>query len=141
MAARGFHAKSVDKNARVYLATMVMALFVFFAGWVLQVYNYPQGISFVLYGTGLGIMILVLFMAGKHVKVTHLHQEVWHQQDKLFVLINLLSVIILLSLQFADRSPVLPYSPYPKLSFPEASVLGIIFSFLPGLPLIFRNHD
>lgn len=141
MASRGFHAKSANKNSRIYLATMVLALFAFFAGWVFQLYSYPQGISFVLYGTGFGIMILVLFMAGKHVKVTHLHREVWHQQDKLYVLIKLLIVTILLSLQFFDRSLVLPYSPYPKLSVPHASILGAIFSFLPGLPLIFQNHD
>lgn len=141
MAARGFHAKSSNINPRIYLASMVFAVFAFFAGWVLQLYNYPQWISYVLYGVGLGIMILVLFMAGQHVKVTHLHREVWHKKDKLFVLINLLAFILLLSLHFADQSFVLPYSPYPKLSFPDASILGVIFSFLPGLPLFFLNHD
>ncbi|MEA3327183.1 MAG: energy-coupling factor transporter transmembrane component T [Chloroflexota bacterium] len=141
MTARGFNSKSSMKFSNLNLVTMIFAVFAVFAGWILRLYDYPIVISAILYVLGISSITLILLIAGKHVNVSHFHQEIWHPRDIIFVVMSFFIAVAMIGLQPVECLPSFLYSPYPILSFPEISVLGIILSAMPGLPLVFMKFD
>jgi len=141
LTSRGFYSKSSMKFSSFNLIVIVLGIFAVFSGWILHLYDYPLVTSVVLYSLGISGIILILKIAGNQANVTHYHQEVWRTRDKIFVGISLIIAGAMIGLTQTECLASFIYSPYPSLTFPDISVLGIFLSVVPGLPLIFTNHD
>ncbi len=140
MTARGYHVQ-VNKNTNLSLVGLVFGAFSIFSAWILQLYNYPEGILFVLYILGGLIILLTLLHSGKQRTSTQYYKEQWGFSDltgAVFMSVYLLAYISLLSY---NKLPSLFYSPYPNLSFPPLQLLGLLFSVLSIFPLFLSFND
>lgn len=141
MAARGFHSHTEPKQNRIVLIGLILAVFMIFSGWILQLFDYPIWISLLLYIAGSALIIAVLATAGKAQSVTSLHQDEWQRQDKVaFALLSATGSLLIAAL-VARMSLGFSYSTYPRLTPPEISIFGLGLSLIPGIPLLFKRHD
>lgn len=141
LSSRGFYSKPSNKNSQGNLIVLVLSIFLIFAGWILHLYDYPIVASIIFYCLGFGGFLFIFIYAGRQVNVTHFHEEIWRVHDIIFVGVNLIFTCALIVLTLTKNLSSLEYSPFPRLSFPDISVLGILASALPGLPLFFIKHD
>lgn len=140
MTARGFHQQTNLKSSRA-LVSLILAAFMVFAAWILQLYRYPSAIFLALYLMGGGLATFTLFRTGKRSKVTRYHQENWGQADLFMVLVVSAFLVSFAYLGLADRLPSLNFSPYPHLRLPGLQITGITFSLFPILPIFGLHHD
>jgi energy-coupling factor transport system permease protein len=141
LTSRGFQHKASLKNKNVNLAVMLIGVFLIFAGWIFNLYDYPQPLIIAIYCVGIGLILLIFWLVGREVKISSFSKTVWQTGDILFVVVNLIIICFLIGLRFSGQLITFNYSPYPSLSFPEISLFGILFSLTPGLPMFFINHD
>ena len=141
LTARGFHQNTSKRNNNIHLAVMVFGVFVIFAGWILNLYNYPQILIITMYCVGIGLIILIFWLFGRQVKITSYAKAVWQPGDIFFVVMNLVIICVLIGLRLSGQLITFNYSPYPSITFPEISLSGLLFSLTPGFPLFFINHD
>ncbi len=141
MTSRGFEIKQEVKNTKLLLVGLIAATFAVFSGWILSLYDYPAFISLTLYIFAAGMFVATLLSASSKAKITHYRNEQWSLIDIIASGIFLISIISIIILRLTGEPNVLAYSPYPKLSLPDISVLGLFLFALPLLPLFFRKHD
>lgn len=138
MTARGFHAKPVKPQMTFGLVGLVLALFSLFAGWILQLFEYPLWISWMLYVLSAVMIIGVLILAGKSSPVTHLNESRWQKAD--FIATALLIVSFSYFIWIVLRNgTMLSYSPYPSLSVPNVDPLLIGLGIIPAIPILFKK--
>lgn len=141
MTARGFHTKASSKISSLNLVGLVSSVFVIFAGWIFQLYDYPPFISIILYGLGSIGFVLILWFSSKQNQTTHFHQEIWRGRDIIFTGFCIINAGLLIVLTMTGHLHSFSYSPYPRLTIPEISTIGIILSTFPNLLLIFFSYD
>jgi uncharacterized membrane protein YcjF (UPF0283 family) len=141
MTARGFHARTDQQENRIRLVGLILAVFSVFSGWILRLFEYPTWISLLLYAVGAILLVLVLVSAGKAQHVTSLHQDTWRRQDKLALALLTAAGLSLIVVLLSELDAGFSYSTYPRLVMPGVTLIGLGLSLIPGIPLVFKNHD
>ena len=141
MTSRGFHTRTDAKYSSINLVLLILSVFAVFAGWVFNLYDYPKLLSIVLYIFAALIVIAVIFIGHRHNPIKSYRREIWQTSDITATVFFSFSLIILLILLLTENLPSLAYTTYPRLSWPEFNWIGLLLSLLPGLPLLFFNHD
>ena len=137
MTARGFSSNRESGSEFRITFPIIIAVFIFFSGWVLRLYQYPAYISILCYFFGACIIFLALFFANRKIKLTRFHQETWRKNDTIPAVILLITFVIWTALQLTSNLASTNYSPNPSLSMPSIQVLGILPSLSPWVPMFF----
>ncbi len=139
MTARGYqsHTKSFSRIQVTY--PIIISTFLIFSGWILQLYDYPDLISYTSYIIGMAIFLVTMYISNKNIKVTHYHQEPFNKKDLALSAILILTLLIWVMLQvFGDLSSA-SYSPYPKMTLPVVQFSAITINFSMIFPLLTQD--
>ena len=140
MTARGYH-KQTDLRSPRALVSLILASFLIFSGWILQMYRFPNLVNISFYIFGASLVAVTLIALGKHANVTRYYQEKWTKTSRFSAVIIGIYLSGFVFLSSTGRLPTLSFSPYPQLIFPETQGFGFIFSMIPFLPLLVLHHD
>ena len=136
MTARGFH-QQTEFNSSNTVLSLILGAFLIFSGWMLQMFNYPTWIYFILYLFGGGVIVLRLIHEGKQSKVTYVQYEVWDHKSITITGLMLLSLICFTVFALNGCLTTLDYYPYPYLTMPGAQFFGFFFYMFSIIPIFF----
>ncbi len=141
MTARGFHIQQESKPRIFTISGLILATFLFFSGWILNLYDYPHWLTNLLYFFGSSFFIIILVLAGRQTGITHLHKDTWRLKDILACVTLSCSLICFILLILKDALPSLSYSPYLTLSFPDIQWIAVLFAINSFLPVLLKPND
>ncbi|MBW6464963.1 MAG: energy-coupling factor transporter transmembrane protein EcfT [Brevefilum sp.] len=140
MTARGFHKQTELQSPRA-LVSLILAAFMIFSGWILQMYRFPSLFFISLYILGTSLVTITLLTIGKQANVTRYHQETWTKTSMFSAALIGIYIAGFAFLALIGRLSTLGFSPYPRLHLPAIQTLGLIFSLIPLLPILVLHHD
>ncbi len=134
MVSRGYGATTQTSQPLLAQGLLLLGLGAAFAGWLLSFwFGWP---GWVLMGSGVMVLLLLIWALGEKVSWRHYGLRVWGWRETLVVVTAVLPLLLfLLPLPFIDRSS-LYYSPYPQLHLPPFNLLlGLALALLaaPGM--------
>ncbi len=141
MTVRGFETTRAKSQSGLGLIGLILALFTLFTGWILQLFDYPNWISWTLYFTSATLIVWVMIAAGKAVHTSRLEQVHWQKSDFIAVALQVISFGFFIWILTSIHSTLLSYTPYPSLSMPKFNPLLFVTSLIPAIPLLFKTHD
>jgi energy-coupling factor transport system permease protein len=136
MSARGFHPQKSQNSSKNVLIGIILAFFLIFSAWILQLYDYPPFISLILYLTGGISVLLTFFIANRKISVTRFYQEKWKLVDIFASIFFAIIIFILVILEISGCSPQFTYSPYPVITQPLFNIGAVLLNLTLLLPLI-----
>jgi energy-coupling factor transport system permease protein len=140
MTARGFHKQTELQSPRA-LVSLILAAFLIFSGWILQIYRFPRLVFISLYVLGASVVIITLVAIGKQANITRYHQETWTKTSMFSAALIGIYIAGFAFLALIGRLSTLGFSPYPRLHLPAIQTPGFIFSLIPLLPILVLDHD
>jgi energy-coupling factor transport system permease protein len=140
MTARGFHKQTALKSPCA-LVSLILAAFLIFSGWILQMYRFPNFFFISLYALGASLVTITLVSIGKQANISRYHREIWGKPDKVSAVLIGIHLFALTFLGLTDRLPTLSFSPYPRITIPSIQSIGLIFSLIVFLPILVLHHD
>jgi hypothetical protein len=140
MTSRGFNSLLPQKVKNLPILGLILMPFFVFSGWILYLYDYPRIFSIAFYGLSGLILIFFFYFIKQNVVVTRYRREIWGKTDILFGVIFVLSNFGLIILILTDQLD-LTYTPFPNLSIPDISFLGLLFAMTPFLPFFALDND
>lgn len=141
MTTRSFHSRQSSKTSDLTIIGLISASFAVFAGWILRLYDYPGILSILLYLFGGLLIALILFITSRRTKITRYQKENWQRSDILATILLSSFMVGIIILRLTDQMPILSYSTYPSLSWPELHFFGLFMSLIPILPTVFTSDD
>jgi hypothetical protein len=141
MTARGFQIQKDNFSSRGMLIGLILGIFSIFSGWILRLYDYPLGVSIILYVLGGIVFVFGFFQSGRRVTSSRYHRETWAWQDIVTSVLYLISTLILIFLRMSPLLPSLDYSPYPAIEMPDFQFFALILGSLTALPALLDHHD
>lgn len=143
MTARGFgsmaSAEPSQRAARRNLP-IVVGLFLLLGGLLIRLFWRQQAISWALLILGGGLLIGALWLQGRSVPRSVYRPQPWTPRDWLVLAMTGLALSVYLLPWPGVNRGGLAYSPYPRLSLPEANLLLALASAAIAIPaLIYRT--
>jgi energy-coupling factor transport system permease protein len=139
MTARDYHSQTKSLSGLQVTFPIIIATFLIFSGWILRLYDYPSGISLILYFVSGLTILLSIFFGNKKIKMTHYHKETWLKREFIVSAIFVGITFIWVLLQTSGELSSVSYSPYPNLTLPEFQLSGMLLSTSSILPVIFLH--
>ena len=145
MVARGYGAVSDREQPLRTQALLVLGLLVLLGGWLAWLFLPAwNGVGVGGMVAGAGLIVGVVWLAGRGISHTTYRKRRWTVRDTLVVLgCGLTLSIVLLPLPLMDRS-TLYYSPYPSLTLPSFDPfigLGLLGLLTPAISSTRRDTD
>ena len=145
MVARGYGAVSDREQPLRTQALLVLGLLVLLGGWLAWLFLPAwKGVGVGGMVAGAGLIVGVVWLAGRGISHTTYRKRRWTVRDTLVVLgCGLTLSIVLLPLPLMDRS-TLYYSPYPSLTLPSFDPfigLGLLGLLTPAISSTRRDTD
>jgi energy-coupling factor transport system permease protein len=141
MTARGFSSRTVrERSNDLALVGLILGTFLFFSAWILQIFNYPDWISTVLYLAGGGAIITTVVLVSNATHRTRYRAIQMKTPHIVSAATYSIFLIAFVFLSLVDRLSSFQYTPYPTIIDPEITLLGMLFCILPILPGIL-SHD
>jgi energy-coupling factor transport system permease protein len=137
MVARGYGAVSSRAQSPRRQTLLAVGLLGLLAGWLAFLFLPPwRGLALVGMAGGTGIIVSVVWLAGRTVRRTVYRARRWTARDTLVVLgCGLTLVVVLVPLPLVSRG-TLYYAPYPRLSLPAFDPwigLGLLGLLVPAV--------
>lgn len=140
MTSRGFRVNKNPKRELLTIIAIILATFLLFSGWILNIYSYPRIISFGFYISSGFLFAAALIFNKRGTNVTRYRKETMVRKEILPGTLLTLSSVLFIYLLLSDRINLF-YTPYPILAQPEISMSGLLFTIIPLLPLLAVNDD
>ena len=141
MTSRGFHTRTDNKFSSGNLILLILSAFAVFSGWVFSLFNYPELLTYGLYGMAAIIVLIIFIVSGRNNPINTYKKEAWQTSEIIATVVFSLTLLTTLILLFTENMPSFSYSPYPEIAFPPLNWIGVLLSLVPGLPLLIKKHD